>query len=167
VEELESTIHVVQVKKKVSLKESGHHNSEEDVSLGIFKADNKLRVFLEKIIHHRRYENFIVVCILITAVQLALETPTIDPSSKLKSILYWINVSTLILFTVEFFVKLIVLGLIFNGSHSFFKNIWNVNDFIILIFSYLYLSSIATSFKLVKTLKFMKALRLISRNHNL
>lgn len=138
-----------------------------DRSLGFFDHDHWLRSFLHDFLGHRRYENFILVCILITAVQLALEIPTIDPASTLKSVLVWINYVTLTIFTIEFFAKIVIYGFLFNGPHSYLKNVWNVNDFIILIFSYLYLSSLATSFKFVKTLKFMKALRLISRNQGL
>jgi hypothetical protein len=42
--------------------------------------------------------------------------------------------------------------------------VWNVNDFVILVFSYLYLTSLVYSLKMFKALKFLKALRLISRS---
>jgi hypothetical protein len=73
----------------------------------------------------------------------------------------------LTIFTVEFVGKIIVLGFFFNGPHSYLRNVWNIIDFLVLIQSYLYLSYVTTSFKLLKTLKFMKALRLISRNQGL
>lgn len=75
--------------------------------------------------------------------------------------------TTITIFSLEFIAKIIVYGVAFNGDHSFFRNIWNISDFIILFQSFLYLTSVSTSFKLIKTFKFMKALRLISRNQGL
>lgn len=87
-----------------------------------------------------------------------------DPTKPLKKVLSTLNSITIGIFTTEFIAKLIVYGVYFNGPHSYLRNVWNINDFVILVFSYLYLTSLVYSLKIFKALKFLKALRLISRN---
>lgn len=70
---------------------------------------------------------------------------------------------TIAIFTIEFVGKLIQNGVYFNGPKSFFRNNWNLIDFGILVFSYFYLTSISSNYKIIKALKFVKALRIIGK----
>lgn len=155
-------------KKKEEEEKDAHgaHESEygPDLSMGFIHKSNPARRFFTWLFHQRAYENFIVFLILLTSLQLALESPNIDPTKPLKKILSTLNSITIGIFTVEFVGKIIVYGVYFNGPNSYLRNVWNINDFVILVFSYLYLTSLVYSLKIFKALKFLKALRLISRN---
>ena len=71
------------------------------------------------------------------------------------------------IFTLEAITKFIAYGFIFNGENSYFRNLWNILDFIILIFSYLCLTPLEDKFKVVKSLRILRSLRLISKNEGL
>ena len=40
-----------------------------------------------------------------------------------------------IIFTTEALLKIITLGFVLNGRHSYLRNTWNILDFIIVIFA--------------------------------
>lgn len=64
-------------------------------------------------------------------------------------------------------MKIIAFGLIFNGKHSYLRNVWNVVDFMIIIFSIISLTPLSNSFKTFKMLRVVRGIRLISRNEGL
>lgn len=81
-------------------------------------------------------------------------------------------------FFVEFILKIIAMGFLWNGKKSYLKNNWNVLDFIILlssILSYIELaldetSSYITVLQIIKLMRLLKAimpLKLISKNDGL
>lgn len=47
------------------------------------------------------------------------------------------------------------------------RNIWNILDFIVLIFSYLSLTSLIQTFKIFKTLRILRSLRIIGKNEGM
>lgn len=78
-----------------------------------------------------------------------------------------IDYVSLAIFTAETIAKIVSYGFIFNGPYSYLNNGWNIMDFIILIFSYMCLTPLVSTFKVVKAFKIQKALRLIGRNEGL
>jgi hypothetical protein len=64
-------------------------------------------------------------------------------------------------------LKIVTYGFLLNGSESYLRNLWNILDFIILVFSYLCLTSLVDTFKVVKTFRILRSLRIISRNEGL
>jgi Ion transport protein len=82
-------------------------------------------------------------------------------------IIYWIDIATMIIFTLEAIAKIITYGFILNGETSYIRRVWNMLDFTILIFSYLCLTPLVSTFKVVKTLRILRSLRLIGRNEGL
>ena len=106
-------------------------------------------------------------CILVSSVILALDKPTLDPNSTEKAIIFWIDIVTIVVFTAECLMKIFTYGFIMNGPYSYLKDLWDALDFIILTFSYLCLTSWAESFKVVKTFRILRSLRLIGKNEGL
>ena len=98
---------------------------------------------------------------------LALDKPTLDHKSTEKAIIFWIDTATIVVFTSECLMKIFTYGFIMNGPYSYLKDLWDALDFIILIFSYLCLTSWAESFKVVKTFRILRSLRLIGKNEGL
>jgi hypothetical protein len=66
---------------------------------------------------------------------LALDSPTKDPNSTLKLSLFWIDLTTSVIFLLESIGKQIAFGLIANGKWSYLRSSWNILDFIIIIFT--------------------------------
>ncbi len=64
-------------------------------------------------------------------------------------------------------MKIVAHGFLANGSRSYLRNIWNILDFTILVFSYMCLTSLVETFKVVKTFRILRVLRIISRNEGL
>ena len=135
--------------------------------MNYFSETNKFRIFLYHFYSNNYFNSFMILCILTSAVLLALDKPLLDPKSRTKKILYWLDFAFLIIFTLEAMVKCVVYGIIHNGVRSYLKQGWNQVDFGILIFTYLCLTPIGSSIKGVKAFKITKALRLISRNEGL
>jgi hypothetical protein len=136
-------------------------------SLGFIGRESRLRHFLYKVVTHPKYDAMIVVCILISAILLALDAPTLHPDSTTKSAIFWIDLVTIIIFTLECIAKIVTFGFFFNGKFSYLRGMWNILDFIILIFSFLCLTSLAQTFRVVKTFRILRCLRLIGRNEGL
>lgn len=66
---------------------------------------------------------------------LVLDSPLLNPQGKMHKSLQIIDMMITIVFTVEALLKIFVYGLFFNGSTSYFRNIWNVFDYTIVICS--------------------------------
>lgn len=62
---------------------------------------------------------------------------------------------------------MVAYGLCFNGEKSFLRNAWNLLDCVILVFSYLCLTPLVSTLKVVKALRILRSLRLIGRNEGL
>jgi Ion transport protein len=122
---------------------------------------------MQQVLEHPFFEMFIVAVIILSSVQLALDTPILDPHSFEKKVLEYIDFATISVFTLECVAKILTYGLLINGHESYLRNIWNILDFCILIFSYLCLTSLVDTFKFVKTFRILRSLRIISRNEGL
>ena len=65
-----------------------------------------------------------------------MDSPVLDPDSKTKSALVVIDKLTMAVFTVEIVSKIVAYGFLFNGEHSYMRELWNIMDFFILAVSY-------------------------------
>jgi hypothetical protein len=115
------------------------------------------------------FDYFILGCILISSITLAIENPLNDPNSKLSQYLNAINMTMTFIFLVECMLKIIAFGFLFNGKSSYLQNPWNIVDFFIVVVS---LSSSITSsdltvFKAIRVLRLLRPLRVIQRNEGL
>ena len=76
-----------------------------------------------------------------------------------------------VLFAIEFMLKVITFGFIFNGPKSYLRNGWNVLDFFIVVVSITSLgmggSGSLNNVKALRTLRVLRPLRMIKRNENL
>ena len=105
--------------------------------------------------------------IVISSIQLALDSPTKDPNSNLRTSLYWIDLSTTIVFVLEMISKVMAFGFIFNGKSSYLRSSWNIMDLTIIIFSVLSLTPLTDTLRTFKIFRIFRLLRLISRNEEL
>jgi hypothetical protein len=111
----------------------------------------------------------IVVVIVFSSVQLALENPLANPDSKLAKGLFYTDILTTSVFLVEAVLKVISMGFIANGPESYLSSTWNKVDFLIVFCSILSLSLQVDMqiVKLMRLFRILRPLRIISRNDGL
>lgn len=101
---------------------------------------------------------------------MAIDNPLNDPNGTLSKVLNYIDVVITTIFIIECLLKIIVNGLIINGEDSYLRVSWNMMDFIIVVFSLISIifSSMNIDFiKVIRMLRVLRPLRLISRNDGL
>lgn len=89
----------------------------------------------------------IFILIIISGIHLALDSPILDPKSKFVKALRIIDIVLTALFTLEAVLKIIAMGVYKNGPKSYFRSLWNILDFIIVLVSVKY---ILDSFRLFR-----------------
>ncbi len=83
--------------------------------------------FYKSIAESRPFNNFILIVILLAGVLVGIETYASELSG-FHTILHFLDLSILLIFTFEFFVKILAEG---DKPMNYFKDPWNVFDFII------------------------------------
>lgn len=139
-------------------------------SLLFMGEDNLLRKHCALVVGHRYFDNTILFLIGFSTVLLALENPLDDPESSFNFVLKKLDVVVSIIFTLELVIKVIVYGFLFNGKEAYLKNAWNQMDFLIVTFSIISMtfSNVKIGiFKVLRMLRVLRPLRMISRNPGL
>lgn len=138
-------------------------------SLYLFPASNPFRKFLHRIVFFSYFDTIVLFLIIISSILLAMDNPLNDPNGEMSQTLGTLNIIITALFTLECAIKIIVMGFVWNGRRSYMRNGWNILDFIIVLLS---LASLGlgdstgdlSKFKVLRTLRVLRPLRLISRN---
>jgi len=107
---------------------------------------------MKELIESKRFQNTIMVAIILNAITLGLETAPVLVGDLMPTLLF-IDKLFLALFTVEIGMKLAV----YRGH--FFKNGWNIFDFIIVAISLL---PFIQGLSVLRALRVLRVLRLIS-----
>lgn len=145
------------------------------------------------------FENVILSLIVLSSLTLAIDNPLNDPESTQVIFLNYMDICFTILFTLEASIKIVALGFLFNnkklrakGMSPYFRDPWNVLDFIVVISSLVDLvvtlrsqesesesegaasreeaANVANSLQSLKALRALRALRplrMISRNQGM
>eukprot|EP00931_Biecheleriopsis_adriatica_P119863 TRINITY_DN9503_c0_g1_i1.p1 TRINITY_DN9503_c0_g1~~TRINITY_DN9503_c0_g1_i1.p1 ORF type:complete len:1886 (-),score=426.27 TRINITY_DN9503_c0_g1_i1:127-5784(-) len=114
------------------------------------------------------FDSFILLCILISSVCMAIDTPLNNPKDPLVKIIRDADQVFAIIFIIEMAIKLLALGLIWS-EEAYLRSAWNVLDCVVVIVSIINMGSSSSS-GFLKTLRILRAfrpLRVISRNENL
>ena len=113
-------------------------------SLGVFSPTNPVRLAIAKVVYHRYFEYFIIACILMSSIVLALDGPefsadaplypeTLDSTkATMKNVMDILDLIFLMLFIVEMVLKVIALGFIAHKG-SYLRDAWNILDFSIVV----------------------------------
>ena len=104
------------------------------VSCYLFSVHSKLRVQLRNIIQTFSFELFIMICIIIMMIILALDEPSLNSSSNKKDILNIMDTILSIIFIIEAIIKIIVMGFVIHPN-SYLRNKWNQLDFFVVLVS--------------------------------
>jgi hypothetical protein len=106
-------------------------------ALFFLTPDMNFRRFIFRICEDSRFEKFILVLIVISSILLSQENPLNDPNSNLMRVLNYIDIGITSTFVLEALLKIIAYGWIFNGAGSYLRNVWNIGDFVIVLFAML------------------------------
>lgn len=116
------------------------------------RSAEEWRARFQNILESERFQRFIIIVIVINALLLGLETSK-SVMARWGGLLHALDLIALAIFVVEIIAKLFVY------RWSFFKNPWNVFDFLIVGVS---LAPASEGLSVMRALRILRALRLIS-----
>lgn len=102
-------------------------------SLFIFSSTNPLRSWAYSLAFARWFENFVLVCIVISSALLAIEDPVHENAQINKNLRFTDYLFTTV-FTIEMLLKLVALGVVLHPG-SYIRDPWNVLDALVVIIS--------------------------------
>ena len=140
-----------------------------EISLYIFRKDNKFRRKSFDIIQSRHFEHLILIVIVLSSIKLVIDTYFKADDNEYNTISDIIDIIFTSFFTLECLLKIVSLGFIME-SNSYLRETWSILDFIIVIFSLvdLILINYNLSFiKILRLLRILRPLRFISHNINM
>lgn len=107
-------------------------------SFFIFGPKNRFRLFCYRIIRHSLFDNFILICIMISSAMLAVEDPLQSKTDKLSTrrILEHFDAAFTIVFTIEILLKTTVYGVALHKG-SFCREPFNILDVLVVTCSLL------------------------------
>ncbi|MEW5312152.1 MAG: hypothetical protein WDW38_003800 [Sanguina aurantia] len=116
--------------------EDGKHNPDDNVMVGralfLFGPSNFLRRMCAKAMLNTAFEGMMLLFIVLSSVTVAL-APLDLPDGELKDVLHIFDLVFTVVFGVEALMRVTVLGLAFNGRHSYLRSAWNVADFVLVL----------------------------------
>jgi len=144
--------------------------SEVDRSLGCFARGCCCRHTAKAIVTNSNFEKAVIAAILLSAVQMAIERPGIDPASMERLLLDYFDLGFVSLFSCEMMLKVVADGL-YWGPDAYLNNVWNKLDFTLLFFAWLNLglamsgvdSQLVRVTRVLRVLRCLRPLRLIQR----
>lgn len=90
-----------------------------------------VRFMSMQVVANKWFEQFVMLLILASSIQLALDSYAVQPGSQMAKALYVMDIIFCITFGLELVFKVIVFGLAFNGPGSYLRSPWNVLDALI------------------------------------
>lgn len=89
-------------------------------------------LFLQ-VVTHRWFEQLMLVLIIASSILLVFDTPGLDSSTPLYRALRALDIFFTVAFGIEAVMKIMVVGLIFNGPGSYLRSPWNVLDLAVVV----------------------------------
>ena len=128
----------------------------DNISLCFFKADNTLRLKLQKIISLKLFSQLVIALIILNSIFLIFETiPKLEKIGKISNYIFTC------LFTIEFLMKIIAYGFVLY-ENSYLRDPWNWLDFIVVITGLLsFFPSINANLFALRTFRLISPLRSI------
>jgi hypothetical protein len=129
-------------------------------SLFCFNRGNKIRECCISLT--ARGDNFIFFVIGLNCVIIAMDSGQYSPTSDFGQFLHISEIVFLLIFLIEFVIKVIALGFFFNGKKSYLRSAWNALDFVIIVVGLLgkFVSGDSLSFfRAIRTLRVLRSLK--------
>jgi hypothetical protein len=93
---------------------------------------SRIRRWCVRFVHHKLFQWFMIVVILLNALALALRDPGLQTNSALQSLLDIADYVFVSLFTAEMVMKIISLGLLWHPK-SYLRHPWNILDAVVVV----------------------------------
>lgn len=138
-------------------------------SLFCLRRTNRFRQTVANIVCNKHFDNFTILAILVSTINLSLDSPLNDPNSTQTSVIYYIDIAISCIFALEAILKIIVFGLLLNGKQSYLRSLWNLIDFMTVVTSTISLATPSSDdnlsfFKILRVVRFLRPLRIIQKN---
>jgi len=135
----------------------------------LLEPDNKIRRAIAEIINHKVFDYFILILIFCSCIVLALQRPLSDPKSQYNLNLDICDNVLTACFILEFVLKVVAFGFLFNGKNSYLRNAWNGMDFIIVLVSIISLMQTESLMfvKSIRLFRIIRPLKMITKNEGL
>jgi len=155
---------------KVSSDASEVQNEVRDNALCCLTPDNCFRKKCVALMLYPRFDHFVMACILLNSICMAIERPSIQDGSTERTVLDVFGHIFTFIFSLEFIIKVCALGL-FRGPNAYWKTGWNRLDGTIVWVSWLDLiltvagvtGGMLSLLKICRMLRALRPLRAISR----
>jgi len=150
--------------KELERTEGVKEEPERDLACCFHEPKAPVRAAAMTFVKTKTFDNFIMLCIMLNSVCLAWERPNIKDGSAERLFLLYAGHIFNAIFSIEFIVKLVALG-VFYGPNAYFKDSWNRLDGFIVIVSWVDLiMSLAgveggDALRLLKIFRMLRALR--------
>jgi hypothetical protein len=105
-------------------------------SLGLFETDNKFRRACMTICREPMFESFILACIIISSVMLAVNGPTDDERKPIWVTLSYLDFFFIVVFTIECSLKIVTNGF-YSCPEGYLKDPWNILDFVVVLVAWI------------------------------
>ncbi|GIL68548.1 hypothetical protein Vafri_21814 [Volvox africanus] len=140
-------------------------------SLLLFGPESSLRSATAKLVHSRLFETVIMVLILASSVCLVLDSPGLDPDSRMAKAVRIMDYIFTGAFTLEAVLKIVTFGFVFTGKHAYIRSGWNVLDLFIVMLGWalIIVEEIgvnAQNLTVLRVLRAMRALRPLRAAHH-
>ena len=127
-------------------------------SLGFIKPGYTVRRLMLMLIRSKSFEMLMLFFITLSCIQLAIDAPTVDPTSTLAAVIKAADVSLALIFLAEAIVKVIAMGFVMPPG-SYLRSPANCLDFVIVVISLAVEALSASSLKFVRSFRLFRALR--------
>mmetsp|Transcript_29707 Transcript_29707/g.77007 ORF Transcript_29707/g.77007 Transcript_29707/m.77007 type:complete len:1190 (-) Transcript_29707:1393-4962(-) len=128
-------------------------------SLDCMGPDHPLRVWTAKVVNSSLFECFYISIVLVSCVVLMLDVVSLDPSSTKAIVLRNLDAACTAVFGLEALLRIISMGLFFNGPCSYLRSGWNQIDLFVVAISIVVLAIDASDVETFTWLGALRALR--------
>jgi hypothetical protein len=140
--------------------ESDGEDAVQEVACCFFGTKNIIRRACMWLLTKPAFENFIIVCIIVSSISLAMDSPLEDPSSQHLIVLHVLNEVLTVTFVFECLVRVMALSFV-----GYIRDGWNVLDFMIVLISLsTYVVTAPQTLSSFRALRALRPLRVIRRN---
>uniref|UniRef100_A0AAY4EJS0 Voltage-dependent N-type calcium channel subunit alpha n=1 Tax=Denticeps clupeoides TaxID=299321 RepID=A0AAY4EJS0_9TELE len=128
-------------------------------SMFVFSQTNPVRRLCHYIVSLRYFEMSILVVIVMSSIALAAEDP-VQANSPRNNVLKYLDYVFTGVFTFEMVIKMVDLGLLLHPG-SYFRDLWNILDFIVVSGALVAFAFSGTKGKDINTIKSLRVLRVL------
>ncbi|GAX82517.1 hypothetical protein CEUSTIGMA_g9944.t1 [Chlamydomonas eustigma] len=125
---------------RLSSREAPPLETLEGRSLFLLSPTNPVRKFLHKVTSNVYFEYLMLLLIFVSSLELCFDDSSSVPGTTKFAVLHVMDIFFSITFGVEALMKILALGLLFNGKDSYLRNPWNILDMFVVIVNVLVLA---------------------------